>query len=257
MPKRAVLRPVSEQQAAAGGVASVDRALSLLEVFTTDHPVLSLSELADRTRQYKSTVLRLLASLEHSHVVRRHADGRFSLGATVARLHAVYTSSFSLGEAVVPFLHDLVLRTHESAAFHVRQGDKELCLQRVDSPHTVRDHTRAGDLQPLNGSVAGQVLRAYSGAAGARYEQIRRDQCLVADGDIVPELAGISAPVFGANGELLGALVLTMPSTRMQAAHTDDVRQAAQRMTQRLGGTYPVAGAGRAGRGTRIRANPR
>lgn len=248
MPKKAVQRPVSEQQAAAGGVASVDRALSLLGVFTTDHPVLSLSELADRTRQYKSTVLRLLASLENSHVVRRHEDGRFGLGAAVARLHAVYASSFSLGEAAVPVLQALVQRTGESAAFHVRQGDKDLCLKRVDSSHTVRDHTRAGDLQPLGGSVGGGVLRAYSGASGARHERIRRDQVLVADGDIVPELAGIAAPVFGASGDLAGALVLTMPSTRMQADHTEDVRQAARDMTQRLGGTYPAAGGRRAAR---------
>lgn len=257
MPKKAVQRPVSEQQAAAGGVASVDRALSLLEVFTTEHPVLSLSELADRTRQYKSTVLRLLASLENSQVVRRHEDGRFSLGATVARLHAVYSSAFSLGDAVVPALHELVSLTRESAAFHVRQGDKDLCLKRVDSPHTVRDHTRAGDLQPLDGSVAGHVLRAYAGAGGARGEQIRRDQVLVADGDIVPELAGIAAPVFGADGELAGALVLTMPSTRMHAGHTVTVQQAAQGMTQRLGGSYPAAGRRRAGRINRIRGNPR
>lgn len=246
MPKKAVQRPVSEQQAAVGGVASVDRALSLLGVFTTDHPVLSLSELADRTRQYKSTVLRLLASLENSHVVRRHEDGRFGLGAAVARLHAVYASSFSLGEAAVPVLQALVQRTGESAAFHVRQGDKDLCLKRVDSAHTVRDHTRAGDLQPLGSSVGGWVLRAYSGAGGARCERIRRDQVLVADGDIVPELAGIAAPVFGANGDLAGALVLTMPSTRMQADHAEDVRQAARDMTQRLGGTYPAAGGRRA-----------
>jgi DNA-binding IclR family transcriptional regulator len=257
MPKKAVQRPVSEQQAAAGGVASVDRALSLLGVFTTEHPVLTLSELADRTRQYKSTVLRLLASLENSHLVRRHEDGRFGLGAAIARLHAVYASSFSLGEAAEPVLQQLVSRTRESAAFHVLQGNQDLCLKRIDSAHTVRDHTRAGDLQPLGSSIGGGVLRAYSGATGARHERIRRDQCLVADGDIVPELAGISAPVFGAGGELAGALVLTMPSTRMRADHAAEVRQAARQLTLRLGGTYPAAGGARAGRTGAIRGNPR
>jgi DNA-binding IclR family transcriptional regulator len=41
---------------------------------------------------YKSTALRLLASLEHAGLVQRHADGRYALGPEVARLNAVYAS---------------------------------------------------------------------------------------------------------------------------------------------------------------------
>jgi len=239
MPRKAALPSVAEQQAAAGGVAAVDRALSLLAAFTPDTPVLTLAELAARTQQYKSTVLRLLASLEHSQLVQRHADGRYALGPAVARMHAVYAGAFSLEEAVLPALRDLVAVTRESAAFHVRQGDQRLCLYRVDSPQPVRDHTRAGDLLPLERGSGGRVLMAFSGARGARYEQIRRDQVLVSSGDRVPELAGISAPVFGAAGELLGAVTLTMPAPRLQPSHAADVRHAARKITEQVGGIYP------------------
>jgi DNA-binding IclR family transcriptional regulator len=80
---------------------------------------------------------------------------------------------------------------------------------------------------------------AFSGARGARYARIRHDQVLVASGDRVPELAGISAPVFGAGGDLLGAVTLTMPAPRLNAAWAPRVCQAARQITASVGGAYP------------------
>ena len=93
MPRKAVVLALSAQRPAPGGVAAVDRALSLLEVFTTDSPNPTLAELAERTRQYKSTVLRLLASLQHAGLVQRQADGRYVVGTAITRLHRVFSSS--------------------------------------------------------------------------------------------------------------------------------------------------------------------
>ena len=57
-PRKAVTESVADADAAAGGVAAVDRAMSLMAVFTPADRTLSLGELAERTRLYKSTVLR-------------------------------------------------------------------------------------------------------------------------------------------------------------------------------------------------------
>lgn len=233
--------------AAPGGVSAVDRALSLLGAFTPERPTLSLTELAEITTQYKSTVLRLMASLEFAQLTCRDADGRFGLGPAVARLNAAYAASFSIGEAVRPILAELVRTTQECAAYHVRQGEQDLCLYRVDSAQPVRDHLRAGDLQPLSRSVAGAVLRAYTSRSGGRAARIRREQLLVAEGDIVPELGGIAAPVFGPDGGIAGVLLVTMPAMRLDRAHVAPVQHAAQQLTGQLGGRAPRAG---------IRGNP-
>ncbi len=252
MPRKAARPPVSEERPAPGGVASVDRALSLLALFTIDTPLLTLSEMAERTQQYKSTVLRLLASLEFAHLVRRRSDGRFGLGSAVARLHAVYAVSHSIGDIVLPVLRELVAATRESAAFHVRQGDAELCLLRVDSPNPVRDHASAGDLLPLAQGIAGHVIAAFDGAPGVRAARVRRERLLVADGRFEPEVAGIAAPVFGADDGLAGVLVLTMPSTRLDDGHAATVQAAAARIAEQLG-----HGAAAAATSPWIRANPR
>lgn len=236
MPKKAQQPSLADQQAAPGGAAAVDRALTLLAAFRAGDRALGLAELAERTALYKSTVLRLLASLEHARLLQRLADGRYALGSEVARLHAVYAASFALADVVLPELRELVATTQESAAFHVRQGDRRLCLFRVDSPQLLRDTIRAGDLLPLDRGAGGRVLTAFSGGKGALYARIRRERLVELSGDRVAGLTGISAPVFGAEESLVGALTLTLPTGRLKTTFAPAVSAAAQRLTLRLGG---------------------
>jgi len=239
MPKKAARPSVAERNAAPGGAAAVDRALSVLAAFRAGDGALALAEIAGRTGLYKSAVLRFLASLEHSRMIQRREDGRYVLGPEIARLNSVYVASFSLGDIVMPALRELVARTGESASFHVRQGEARLCLYRVDSEQPLRDHIKAGDLLPLDRGAGGRVLMAFSGAAGARNDRIRRDHVLVVAGDRVPDLAGISAPVFDSSDALAGAVTLTMPKQRLRPEQASEVMAAAKRITQALGGTFP------------------
>ena len=239
MPRKAQTESVADTHAAPGGAAAVDRALSLLSAFRAGDISLGLSELAERTQLYKSTALRLLASLEHARLVQKLADGRYALGAEVARLHGVYAASFSLDRVVLPVLRELVAATGESAAYHVRQGEARLCLYRVDSPHPIRDHIKAGDLLPADRGTGARILIAF-GAGQVRagspkdrqlYARIREQGYYTAVGDRLAEVAGISAPVFGADGSLAGALTLTMPGNRYSERHVKPVLQAARRLT--------------------------
>lgn len=242
MPRPPTQPALADANAAPGGVAAVDRALSLLDAFRPGDRSLALTELALRTGLYKSTALRLMASLQHAGLLRQTAEGRYALGPALARLHALYAAGFSLDEAVLPALRELVAQTQESAAFHVRQGDQRLCLHRVDSPQLLRDHIRAGDLLPLDRGAGGRVLLAFSGASGHVFDQIRQDGVAVLSGDRVPDLTGISAPVFGARGELMGALTLTLPVTRMRPEFAPAVKASAARLSTRLGAPVPAAG---------------
>jgi DNA-binding IclR family transcriptional regulator len=67
-------QPVKEQR-----VESVERALTLLEAFGGGGESLSLNDLATATGFYRSTILRLAASLQRMGYLHRDADGRFRL----------------------------------------------------------------------------------------------------------------------------------------------------------------------------------
>ena len=99
MPRRPRLPALADEHAAEGGVATLDRALSILGAFSMARPTPGLAEIAAHTRISKSTVLRMLASLQHAGLVVRLADGRYALGAAVERLQRVRAASVSV-EAV-------------------------------------------------------------------------------------------------------------------------------------------------------------
>jgi DNA-binding IclR family transcriptional regulator len=236
MPRYPAQAPL-KSSAETGGVAAVDRALLLLAAFRQGDVSLPLAELAERAQLVKSTALRLLASLVHFRLVQRLPDGRYALGPEIARLQGVYTGSFSLEAVVVPALRELVRETRETAVYHVRQGDTRLVLYRVESPQPVRDHVQVGDLMPLGRGAGGRVISAYSGTKGALYDQIRKDGYVALVGDRSPDLAGIAAPVFGATGDLAGAVTLTMPANRFRKGYASAVKAAAREITSKLGGT--------------------
>lgn len=228
---------------APGGAAAADRALALLAAFRAGDGALSLAELAQRTGLYKSTALRLIASLEHARLLQRLPEGGYVLGSEIARLHAIHAASFSLDHLVLPELQRLVKATGESAAYHVRQGEGReavrLCLYRVDSPHPVRDHIRAGDVLPVDRGTGGRILMAFDPALARRVRPadrallaaIRQRGFHAATGDRLAEVAGISAPVFHADGTLAAALTLTMPSHRYDERYVKHVLEAARRLT--------------------------
>lgn len=242
MPRKAQTESIADANPAPGGAAAVDKALSLLAAFRAGDHALSLAELAERTQLYKSTVLRALASLEYARLIQRLPDGRYALGSEIARLHGIYAASFSLDGIVLPVLRQLVAQTGESAAFHVRQGKSRLCLYRVDSPHPVRDHVRAGELLPLYRGAGGRVLVAFDEELRQGvppnetrvYEQIVDQGYCATTGDRLAEVAGISAPVWRRNRQLAGALTLTMPVHRYNDRYIGLLIEAAAKLSDSM-----------------------
>ena len=236
MPRRPRLPALADEHAAQGGVATLDRALSILGAFSTARPMPGLADIAAHTRISKSTVLRMLASLQHAGLVLRLADGRYALGAAAARSQRVRAAAASVEAVVMPVLQERADATGESASYYVRQGEQRLCLLRVDSPRPVRDHLQVGALLPLGRGAAGRVLLAFSGAKGAVYAAIRRDGVAVLAGDRDADIAGVAAPVFDAPGHLAGALSLSMPVQRLLPSLATPGKQAANRITRLLAG---------------------
>lgn len=228
------------------GVAAVDRALSILAAFEDAPEPMTLAELARRTKMYKSTLLRLMTSLQEFGYLVQFADGRYHLGPTPFRLGAVYQRSNNLHDRVVPLLRQLVSDGTESPSYHVRHDSKRrLCLFRVDSQHSTLDRVEAGRLLPLDRGAAGRVILAFEGEKGATYDAIRESCIAVSFGERDPDCAGLACPVFGPGGKCAGALSLSGPKPRFTPDNiktmTSLLLKAAVRLTRALGGpTEPL-----------------
>ena len=75
-------------------VEAVERALTILEAFREGEEALSLAALAEKTGFYKSTILRLAASLERFGYLARTPTGLYRLGPSLWRLGSLYRRSF-------------------------------------------------------------------------------------------------------------------------------------------------------------------
>lgn len=222
------------------GVAALDRAFAILFAFRPDDKGLSLAELASRTGLYKSTILRLLASLIHHRMVLRSDDGRYLVGPAALQLGALYQRGLQLGDVVLPLMRALRDECGESVSFYVRQQNLRVCLHRMDSTHAIRDHVREGDVLPMDKGSGGRVLTAFDGARGQLYETIRRDGYYISIGERDTETAGISTPVFAAGQPLAGVLTLAGPRSRVDETLLRKMRkpmvEASIRASELLGG---------------------
>ena len=230
---------MSDEAEQRGGVAAVDRALSILEVFRPGERSLPLAQIAQRTGLYKSTILRLDASLERAGYMVRLDDGHWRLGPALSRLGSTYQSAFNLRDYIEPTLQRLVDRCGETAAFYIRDGNVRVCLFRAEAKHSVRHHINVGQHLPLERGGPARVLRAFTGGDDEISEQVRRDFYFFSAGERDPETSGVAVPVMDSNG-LCGAMAVIGPTTRMTSEvmqrYLGDVLQASVDVSIKLGG---------------------
>lgn len=225
------------------GVAAVERALAIVEAITQHAQPITLADLSRATGYYKSTLLRLLASLERFALVVRRGDGLYALGPYASRLGRAYDQAYQLTDTIEPLLHELVQAGSESASFHAYHDTaSRICLLRVDSHHSTLDRIRAGDQLPLDKGAAGKLLTAYL-VDHAQPEQAGLVALSMGERD--PNCAAVASPVFGSAGEMCGAISLSGPKERFTpqaiSSMSRQVQQAAARASVALGGTWPGA----------------
>lgn len=91
--------------------------MSILGPFSIRTPCLTLVELARETGLPKSTILRLIASLQLYGFIVSDAQGRFSVGAGIWRLGVVFQQGLPEGEIIRPALRALVTETGETSQY--------------------------------------------------------------------------------------------------------------------------------------------
>ncbi|MFJ4453957.1 IclR family transcriptional regulator [Pseudomonas sp. NPDC089392] len=204
---------------AVNGVASADRVLTVLSAFRIGDAALSLVELVERTGLIKSTIMRLMVSLEDHGFITRMADGRYQLASEVMRLNAVYQEALDLERHVMPRLQFLAEQTGETASFYVRHGAYRMCQYRVNSSHRLRLNLQPGDMRPMDEAAGAQALRAPFDTG------IALEKPYYSCGATDPHAASMALPVYGAQHELMGALVISGPASRLTEEYALSLRQ--------------------------------
>ena len=199
-------------------VEAVERALTILRAFRTPGEALALAELARRTGYYKSTILRLAASLDRMGFLVRGSSGDFSLGPELPRLAALCSADLDLEKLVRPRLARLVKATQETASFYVREGNERVCRFRENSPRSMRHHLDEGVRLALEAGASGRILLAFGEEPRRIDAVVRKRGWYVSLGERDPDIGSIAVPVIDGGGRLWGALAVSGLRTRFTEA---------------------------------------
>lgn len=194
--------------------ASVERAMSILLVFTPQKPKLRLADIARETGLHKSTILRLMNSMALYGFVNKDGEGRYSLGASVWRLGLIFRQDFDNGEQIRPVLRMLVERTGETASFLVRAGSDRVCLYRENSSNLLHFGADEGMRMNLDSGASGLVLRRFTGEDVGDLSAFNKRGTVNLEHTRNANVASISTPIFSYSGQLKGALTISGVNTR-------------------------------------------
>ena len=185
------------------GVGVLDKSLSLVELVSSGP--LSLAELRTRSGLSRATTHRLVVALEQHGLLRRIEDGRVGLGLHLVALGRTAAEQFPLAAAAGAALARLRTATGESVQLYVREGDTRVCVAALESPHGLRTIVPVGAALPLDVGSAGKVLSGVVSRAGWQQTVGEREA----------GVASASAPVRGADGEVVAAVSVSGPIDRL------------------------------------------
>ncbi len=205
------------------GVEAVERALRVLACFDAAGETLTLAQLAQRSRLYKSTILRLATSLQQASYLRRDRSGRFALGSELRRIGELARVTGELESILPPEMKILAGETGETVSFYVRQGRHRVCLFREASPGSVRHSLVEGGRHILGVGATGRIFKAFMTSDPADLPTRRRGW-VVSRGERKADLGAVAVPLLNATHELLGVLNVSMSLPRFTKLKERQVR---------------------------------
>lgn len=217
--------------------------MQVLSAFTVEEPRLGVAEIAQRVGLNRTTVHRLVGTLEASGMIRRDpASQKYTLSARVLQLADVFLQQSDLRSIALPALTALRDKTNETVALHIREGQSRIVITQVGANRDVRHMYRnIGQPIPLHLGAPGKVMLAFATPAEiAGYLEdgplssttprsvtdpgILRDQLTLTakQGYAISweertlGVVSLAAPIFDATGAAIASVNVSGPSQRIR-----------------------------------------
>lgn len=154
--------PAQAEKRCAAGAQSVERALYLLQMIGEEDGPVSLPVLCERTGLNRTTVWRLLSTLEKYHFLCRNPKTKdYDLGYGATMLCTAPQRRYAtLIRRAQPAMERLVEHTQESLVLSVPHAGGTLVVYQMDSPLSIRLKDYTNQITPLWNTSNGKVLLA-------------------------------------------------------------------------------------------------
>ncbi|MFT7475023.1 MAG: DNA-binding IclR family transcriptional regulator [Verrucomicrobiales bacterium] len=219
------------------GVQSIERAFAILRALSLGPA--GVTDLSERTGLPKSTVSRLLSSLDIEEAVRQNSSGTYELGTGIDELGRALRGGQDAIDVARPHMIELMELTGEAVGINRFDGDSVRTLMQVDDPNSsvvVRDWTN--EATPAHAVSAGLAILAHSSRAvqnnfletdldsttkktmtkpdelRKRFETIRRDGYAWVFQEFTDDINSVAAPITDSSGRTNLALHIHGPAFR-------------------------------------------
>jgi len=218
----------------------IGRALDILAVLRKHEHPLGLAEIGGHVGLAKSSVFRLLHTLEVSGYVERTADGAYRLSPDL-RMWGDGQRVTDLVEAALPHMRALSREFGETITLAMHFDNRIEVVATLDSPHLIRMANTVGRILPPHASSLGKAITAHLSddiverlrrsygthrftehtitdevALKQEYERIRTQGYSTDAEESVLEGCCFGAPVTGPDGVVIAAISLSLPKMRLR-----------------------------------------
>ena len=124
--------------------------------------MLSLTEIAEQVGMHKSTIHRLLATLESKRFITRDkTTGMYQLGFLFFELASVMLHDLDVQRWALPYLQQLSLQSEETVDLAILDNGHVVYLQVVESSQRVKIAAAVGEQLPAYCTATGKAFLAY------------------------------------------------------------------------------------------------
>jgi IclR family acetate operon transcriptional repressor len=238
----------------------IGRALEILAVLRKHDQPMGLAEIATHVGLAKSSVFRLLHTLEVSSYVERTADGGYGLSSDL-RVWGDGKRITDLIEAALPHMRALSREFGETITLAMHFDNRIEVVATLDSPHLIRMANTVGRILPPHASSLGKAITAHQTedirerlirsygvtpftkhtitdevALKLELERVRERGYSIDEEESVLEGRCFGVPIFGPAHEVFAALSLSLPKMRVRDKQTEDrLVSALRRTTEQIG----------------------
>lgn len=245
-------------------IQSIQRAVAILRSFTEAEPELGVTTLSRRLDLHKSTVSRILSTLQQEDLVFQNPEtGKYSLGLGLVGLAGVALGQLNVRGMAQPYLNQLAQVSQETINVTVLEGGECVNIERVASPQPLRYVGWIGRRTPLHCTAAGKLFLAHMTPAArdailphplVKYTEktivepraleqslaiVCRQGYATVHEEFEEGFSALAAPVLNYAGQAIAAISISGPTFRMGPerieAFIDPLLQTTRRLSAELG----------------------
>ncbi|KAB7706536.1 helix-turn-helix domain-containing protein [Bacillus aerolatus] len=242
---------------------TVVRSMDILNLFI-DHAQLTFQEIIDLSGIPKTSVYRMLMSLEEMGFLEKGADSKYRLGLMFLHFGQLVSSRLDIRQIAFPIMQELHNDVGEAVNLIVKQGNEAMYIEKIDTNQKVRLYTAIGRRSPLYAGACSRVILSFLPSSevdeyiesielkpfamgtitnkeslSKAIKQAQKDGYTISHSELENHTSAIAAPIFDHKGDVVAGISIAGIEANYQNENipvfVEKAKRAAEQISERLG----------------------